>query len=300
MMQTPGRNIIDCNVMQKFGIRANAIPEGSFFINQPVSLLESYGWYIGAALLALLLESILIFILVLSLRNRKEALKALSLLSSRLLTSQEEEQRRIAMELHDQTGQDILFLRLQLQGLKTRLRNDQNTLKEECDKILTHTTRIIDDVRRMAYGLNPSELQTLGLCAALKALIQNFSEQTRIPVHYHMEALEKDGFRPETQIVLYRIFQEALTNIFKHARAKAVGIDVRRQGNCLSISIKDDGQGFDPNRYRMSEPNVDRGMGLSALKLRSRMIGADLTIESQPGHGTEIKLSVPIKENKIP
>jgi PAS domain S-box-containing protein len=230
--------------------------------------------------------------------ERKQAEDALRLLSSRLLTSQEEEQRRIAMELHDQTGQDIIFLKLQLQALKNLMRKDQKNLKKECDKVLTLTDRIIEDVRRMAHGLSPSQLQTLGLCAALRALIHNFCEKTFVPIRYDVEALEI-GFRPETQIVLYRIFQEALTNIYKHARAKKVRIDVCRQGDNLSISIKDDGQGFDPCRYRTSDPTVERGMGLSALQLRSCMIGADLKILSQPGQGTEITLFVPIKGNSV-
>jgi PAS domain S-box-containing protein len=228
--------------------------------------------------------------------ERKHAEDTLRLLSSRLLTSQEEEQRRIAMELHDQTGQDILFLKLQLQALKRRLRKDQDNLKNECDKILTLTDRIIEDVRRLAHGLSPSQLQALGLRTAVKALIQNFSDKTRIPIHHDVEALD-NGFRLETEIVLYRIFQEALTNIYKHAQAKTVRIDVFRQGNTLSISIKDDGQGFVPYRDRTDEPTLARGMGLSALELRSRMIGADLKISSQPGQGTEINLFMPVKGN---
>lgn len=131
-----------------------------------------------------------------------------------------------------------------------------------------------------------------------QAEICRHAEKTLIPIRFDVEALD-NGFRPETQIVLYRIFQEALTNIYKHARAKTVRIDVRRQGNHLSISIRDDGQGFDPCRYRTSEPTVERGMGLSALELRSRMIGADLKISSQPGHGTDINLFVPLKGNSV-
>jgi PAS domain S-box-containing protein len=228
--------------------------------------------------------------------ERKHAEDALQWLSSRLLTCQEQEQRRIAMELHDQTGQDIIFLKLQLQALKNRLERDQTNLKKECDKILTLTDRIIEDVRRLAHGLSPSQLQALGLCAALKALIHNFSEKTLIPICYDVETLDNE-FRPETEIVLYRIFQEALTNIYKHARAKKVWIDVCRQGNSLLISIKDDGRGFDSGHHLTSEPAVERGMGLSALELRSRMIGADLKISSQPSQGTEINLSVPINGN---
>ena len=230
--------------------------------------------------------------------ERKQAEDTLRLLSSRLLTSQEEEQRRIAMELHDQTGQDIIILKLQLQTLKKQLREDQHSLIEEFDKLLTSIDRIIEDVRRLSHGLSPSQLQTLGLRPALKELIQNFSEKTRIPIRFDVEALN-DGFRPETEIVLYRIFQEALTNIYKHARAKKVWIDVGRQGNRLSISIRDDGRGFAPCRYRTADTTVARGMGLSALELRSRMIGADLEISSQPGQGTDIHLCVPMKSNSV-
>lgn len=230
--------------------------------------------------------------------ERKQAEDSLRLVSSQLLTSQEDEQRRIAMELHDQTGQDILFLKLQLQTLKNQLRKDQNNLRTECDKILILTNRIIEDIRRLAHGLSPNQLQILGLRDALKSLIRNFSEKTFIPIRYDLEALD-NGFRPETQIVLYRIFQEALTNIYKHARANRVRINVSRQDNNLSISIRDNGQGFDSCRYRKSDPAVERGMGLSAMELRSRMIGADLKISSQPEQGTEISLLVPIKGNGV-
>jgi two-component system, NarL family, sensor histidine kinase UhpB len=229
--------------------------------------------------------------------ERKRSEETLRVLSSRLLTAQEEEQCRIAMELHDQTGQDLNVLKLHLASFQNRLRKDQANLKEEVGKILIFTDGIIEDVRRLAHGLSPSHLQVLGLCAALKAMIRNFSEKTGIPIQFDVDALDK-AFPAETNIVLYRIFQEALTNIYKHARAKTVRIAVRRRSNALSIEIQDDGRGFDPCRYRMSEPDMDRGMGLSALELRAQMIGADLKLSSQPGHGTQINLLVPIKEKR--
>ena len=134
-------------------------------------------------------------------------------------------------------------------------------LKNECDKILTFTDGIIEDVRRLFHGLSPNQLETIGLCAALTALFRNFSEKTRIPIRYDVEALEK-GFPTETQIVLYRIFQEALTNTYKHARAKTVRTDVSRQGDTIAIKIKDDGHGFDPCDYHMSEPTARAGNGV--------------------------------------
>lgn len=225
--------------------------------------------------------------------ERKRGEETLRILSSRLLTSQEEEQRRIAMELHDQTGQDLNVLKLYMSSLQDRLRKDQAPLKEELGKLLAIVDGIIDDVRRLAHGLSPSQLEVLGLRAALNALIRNFSEKTRIPIRFDVQALET-RFKPETQIVLYRIFQEALTNIYKHARAKTVRIRVQQRGDALFITIKDDGRGFDTSRYRTGDPAVERGMGLSALELRTRMIGAGLKISSQPGKGTQIALLVPL------
>jgi PAS domain S-box-containing protein len=227
--------------------------------------------------------------------EHKRTAETLRILSSRLLTAQEDEQRRIAMELHDQTGQDLSVLKLHLATLKTRLRKDQANLKEAFQKVLTVTDGIIEDVRRLAHGLSPSQLEALGLNAALGALIRNFSEKTGIPIHYDLNALE-NIFPPETQIVLYRIFQEALTNIYKHARAKSVLIKADRQSNTVFIKIKDDGQGFDPDSYARRDPaDVERGMGLSAMELRATMIGAGLKIFSQPGKGTEIILLVPAR-----
>jgi PAS domain S-box-containing protein len=233
-------------------------------------------------------------VVFLDITERKRMKNALRLLSSRLLTSQEEEQRRIAMELHDQTGQDLNVLKLYLEALKSRLRKDQAALKAECDKILTYIDRIIEDVRRLAHGLSPSQLDALGLCAALKALIRTFSEKTRIPIRFNIDALDK-AFPSQAEIVLYRLFQEALTNIYKHARAKTIQIDVGRQGDAISIAIRDDGQGFDPDLFGRGDPTrVERGMGLSAMEVRAHMIGAEFTISSQPNEGTEIKLLVPI------
>jgi PAS domain S-box-containing protein len=226
--------------------------------------------------------------------ERKQAEERLRILSSRLLTAQEEEQHRIAMELHDQTGQDLNVLKLHIASLRNRLRKDQASLKEEVGKILTFTDGVIEDVRRLAHGLSPSQLQVLGLCAALRALIRNFSEKTGVPIQFDGDALDK-VLPSETEIVLYRIFQEALTNIYKHAEAKMVRIKVSPRCDALLIEIQDDGRGFDPCSYRMSEPTADRGMGLSALELRAQMIGADFKISSQPGKGTHISLLVPIK-----
>lgn len=225
--------------------------------------------------------------------ERKQAEETMRLLSSRLLTSQEEEQRRIAMELHDQTGQDLNVLKLHLCSFRDRLREQKLSLCDELDRILGTVDGIIEDIRRLAHGLSPNQLEVLGLRAALTALIRNFSEKTGIPIRFDVDAVDMN-FGREKQIILYRIFQEVLTNIYKHAGARTVQIDAHRQGEGLAISIVDDGCGFDISSYRASGSALDRGMGLSALELRAQMIGGELKILSQPGEGTKIDLLVQI------
>jgi signal transduction histidine kinase len=213
-------------------------------------------------------------------------------LSGRLLKAQEEEQRRIAMDLHDQTGQDLNVLKLRLAAIAHKLRKDQTGLKDECWQVLEFASRIIDDVRRIAHGLNPSLLEILGLRAALQQLIRDFSQGNRIQVIAETEALEMVRDR-SSQLTLYRIIQEALTNASKHAKAATVRIIARVADTRLNLFIQDDGQGFDLLHFRDARKG-QRGMGLDAMALRARMIGAEWNIVSQPAQGTQITLSLPL------
>ncbi|MDX9786018.1 MAG: PAS domain-containing protein [Desulfobacterales bacterium] len=224
---------------------------------------------------------------------RKLAEEKLHFLSTQLLVSKEKEQHRIAMELHDQTGQDLMVLKLRLEAIKNRMRKDQPKLKREVEETLVFVDEIVEDIRRLVYGLSPDQLQSLGLSAAVSAMIRNYSQKTGIPVDLDVTALNV-AFAPEKEIVLYRIFQEALTNIYKHAHARKIRIDIYRQKDALFLKIKDDGTGFNLGSYQKSTAGGERGMGLAAMELRARMIAADLKIVSGPGEGTEISLLVPI------
>jgi PAS domain S-box-containing protein len=214
--------------------------------------------------------------------------KTLDELSKHLLTMQEEEQRRIALELHDGCGQNLNVLKLRLKGLQRNLPSDASALAGECNLLMTLTDNILDEIRTIAHGLKPSTLETLGLVPATRQMIRDFSNQNNVYVEKCIDLLDRIDHQT-VQVCLYRIFQEALTNIHKHARATWVLFAVKHENQTLCITIKDNGIGFD-DRKSFDASNGGKGMGLHAMALRCRMIDADLNIDSQPGTGSRLRI----------
>jgi PAS domain S-box-containing protein len=225
-----------------------------------------------------------------------ESLDALQHLSSHLLTIQEGEQRRIALELHDGCGQNLNVMKLHLTGLKNQLPADATGCIKKCDDLLTDFDNVIDDIRNIAYGLKPATLDVFGLTVATRQMAQEFAAAANLKIEMKIESLDqvKDS---KVQICLFRIFQEALTNVHKHAHASWVMMAARREGDTIHIRIKDNGTGFDAQKQYYQE-NGQMGMGLSAMALRCRMIGATLSIDSKSGKGTRLAICVPCPNPK--
>ena len=221
----------------------------------------------------------------------RESVDALRDLSSHLMTVQEDEQRRIAMELHDGCGQDLNVLKLRLKGLQNQLPAQATDLIDTCDGLLAYSDKIINDIRNIAHGLKPAALDALGLVAASRQMFRDFSSLAKIQVDLDIEGLGqiKD---PLIQVCLFRIFQEALSNIHKHAQATQVRVFANRDGSVLCIRIQDNGIGFSVNQQPYRTISC-KGMGLSTLALRCRMIGAELSIDSQADEGTCLTISLP-------
>ena len=226
----------------------------------------------------------------------RESMDTLHDLSSHLLTVQENEQRRIAMELHDGCGQDLNVMKLHLKGLQNQLPADATGLIKTCDGLLTYFDKVINDIRNIAHGLKPAALDALGLSIATRQMIQEYVTTTNLKIETDIELLDqvKDS---KAQVCLFRIFQEALTNIHKHARASWVLMAAKREGDTIRIRIEDNGIGFDV-QGKFYRTNSRAGMGLSALLLRCRMIGADLSINSEAGKGTRLAIRVPCPNPK--
>jgi signal transduction histidine kinase len=203
-----------------------------------------------------------------------------------IVQAQEEERRRLARELHDETGQALASILLGLKALEDT--EDTATLKDSVAILRERVVETLHDVRRLAVELRPAALDDFGLEPALDRLTSAFAEQTGIEVELEAR-LREDRLPGEIETVLYRIVQEALTNIVKHARAERVSIVITQKPQTVSAVIEDDGQGFDPRKIR------DGGIGLIGMQERISLVDGRMAIESTPGAGTTIAVEVPLQ-----
>jgi signal transduction histidine kinase len=202
----------------------------------------------------------------------------------RVVEAQEAERRRLARELHDETGQALTSILLGLKGLEEQLGADDSRAAVADLRELVVST--LQDVRRLAVELRPTALDDFGLVAALERLTESFAEQSRIPVDFQ-SALPPQRLPEEVETALYRIVQESLTNVVKHAHASRVSVLLTRRNGSVAAVVEDDGRGFD-----LSEV-PDGGFGLLGMRERVAALGGRLELESGES-GTTIVAEVPV------
>jgi len=225
----------------------------------------------------------------------KESEERLKLLSMELMKSQERERARISKELHDELGQSLAILKHRVRSIGKKLTACQPQLSHDNDATVEFVDEIIEKVRQISRDLNPSGLDDMGLCSALRSLADNFMREYEIPVSLDIQ--EVDGlFGKESERNLYRIFQEALTNIAKHADARHVNVQISKGAQYVRFLIEDDGKGFDAAEVRARDKRR-RGLGLVVMEERADLIGGTLEITSREvSGGTRILLTVPIEK----
>ncbi|MHB9072826.1 MAG: PAS domain-containing protein [Desulfobaccales bacterium] len=226
----------------------------------------------------------------------RESEERLRYLTSQLLHAQEKERRYLALELHDDLGQSLMVLKMQLRAIEKTVPPEQWRAKEECVHCLDYLNGVIDNVRRLARNLRPSVLDDLGLAAGLRVLGEEFCKYHEIELSLEMDDIE-GLFSRDEEINLYRIFQETLTNIAKHAQARKVSIIIRRSPDGVSFQVADDGVGFDLDQVLVRDA-AKKGLGLAALEERMHILGGALTIKAQEHRGTEVSFTVPRTETK--
>lgn len=226
----------------------------------------------------------------------RQSERELHFLSSQLLNAQERERRRISVELHDELGQALLVLKLKVRSIQRALGTDREGLKRECDEVIGYINEVTENVRRLSRDLSPSILEDLGLSVAIRKLVETSLTHCNVESSLEMTELD-DLFSPGCKITVYRILQECLTNIAKHAQAGRVAIVIRRQDARVFISVEDDGKGFDVQESFDRDP-TKKGLGLSAMSERVRMLGGSLDIWSQKGAGTRTTFTVPLNEGE--
>jgi PAS domain S-box-containing protein len=227
----------------------------------------------------------------------EESEKQLHHLSSQLLTAQETERRRISRELHDELGGALAVLKLRFNLIERNLHQDQTKLLEECQHSLSYIDQVIENVHRLTKDLSPHVLEDLGLTAALRWLIGNFTRSYGIDVTFNL--IEVDHLFPGNgQIIVYRMIQEALNNIGKHSGAKHISVSTENHIGEISFWVEDDGKGFDVFKVFSKNPS-EKGLGLVTMNERARMLGGSFHLWSEEGKGTRIRLSIPLNKGGI-
>jgi two-component system sensor histidine kinase UhpB len=221
----------------------------------------------------------------------KESEEQLRFLSSQLLTAQETERRRISRELHDELGQALAVLKLRTDFIKESLDKDRRKAREECERSLRYIDQVIENVRRLSRDLSPPVLQDVGLTAAIKWLVDNVTNNRQARVKLDIMEVD-DLFSEDAKIMIYRIIQEALTNIVRYAEAKNVSVTIKKNGNAITFRIEDDGKGFNVVQA-IAKDAVKRGLGLTTMDERVRILRGILDLRSEEGYGTQISFTIP-------
>ncbi len=224
--------------------------------------------------------------------QRKANAKELQELSGLLINAQEVERARIARDLHDNVGQRVAMLSIDVELIKQGLAESDVVLREQLDKVNQHTAELSRDIRTLSHQLHSAMLDHAGLPAATRQLCTQVSQQHGIAVK--VTDLGVPGTLPhDISLCMFRILQESLNNMVKHSGAKSAEVTLVAYDNVLELRIADSGRGFDPE-VRKS------GLGLISMKERLRLVGGKLSLRSAPDAGTEITAQVPLSKGTMP
>lgn len=230
--------------------------------------------------------------LVAEVHERRAAEERVKKLLRQIVNAQEEERRRISRELHDTLGQQLAALHMSIELIKSKS-DGEVWLTEEVERMRQIFDRVNSDVDYLAWELRPLSLDLGGLDAALETFVKEWSQQFGIEAGYQAVSIDGARFGREVEINLYRIFQEALQNIHKHAGATRVNVLLEKNDGHAVLVIEDNGKGY---VAEAGAPADDKGMGLTNMRERAALIGGSVEIESAPGAGTTIFIRVPVRE----
>jgi two-component system NarL family sensor kinase len=208
-------------------------------------------------------------------------------LAKSIIQAQERERQRVAVELHDGINQLLASTKHRIHGIEQRLNGHGGELHEDVVQTRKLLERTIQEVRLISRNLRPSELDDLGLLAAIRTLASEFGVRSGIKVELNLRPLSR-ALSPEIELTIYRIFQEALTNVERHSEATAVSILLTQTSRNVQLVIRDDGRGFDPATAGKSR------FGLANMYERASHVDGKCAIDSSPTEGTTIRLRIPI------
>lgn len=246
-------------------------------------------WKYTAALVGTLLTVLMVSLLRIHLLRRR--LERQLAFSRQILESQESERHRIAANLHDSLGQNLLVIKNQAR-LAMQPASGESALRQRLDEISGCASQAIEEVREITHALRPYQLDRLGLTQTIRATVSRAAENSSILFASHADDIDA-LLDKESEIHVYRIVQEAVNNILKHSAGTEAAVVVKRLTATVSLSVRDNGCGFDAGAMRSSDSH-DVGHGISGIKERVRILGGTFVIDSRPGHGTTLSIEIPV------
>ena len=246
---------------------------------RPVILEKGDGWFL--------------FMVVLSDTGERRRLEEnMHLYLQQATRAQEEERKRLAMELHDQTIQDLVALSRRLDALKSPVFSEGEGPAQELDRIRRQISDIIQAIRQISQNLRPPALDRLGLLPALGHLVSEFNRQGLASARVNTEG-KQIRLGEETELTLFRITQEALNNALRHAQATRLEVLVKFESAKVELRINDNGKGFDPQKTWLRVAQ-NANLGLLGMQERAHLIGGSFSLVSEPGKGTTVVVQVPL------
>jgi signal transduction histidine kinase len=262
------------------GLFALSKREAGYFNEEHVKLAEAMSSQASVAV-----ENSILF------QQMQAATVRMRALSRRLIEAQESERRTLARELHDEAGQALASLRFGLRLLDREI-GKGGDVSGRAAELVERTDAVIDSLHRLAADLRPASLDHLGLEAALRQYSRLAGSKLGVEVHFKARGMKSERFSTEVETALYRVVQEAMANVARHARATRADVLLQRHGDRVTVMVEDNGVGFEPDEVRQ---RGDR-LGLLGLEERAEALGGTLTVESAPGAGTTVVVEVPIAD----
>jgi PAS domain S-box-containing protein len=222
--------------------------------------------------------------------DRKRAQQEIQALNERLISAHEEERMRIARELHDDLSQQIAALSISASNLKQRLSGEKAEAREQVESLRLKLVQLAESVRHLSHQLHPAMLEYAGLAATLRSYCAEFSSLSGVNVSFHAsEAF--DHLSPTMALCIYRVTQEALQNVAKHALAKDAEVWLTGSNGLVSLTVSDRGAGCSRNRAGAS-----RGLGLISMQERAKLVKGTFEFRSEPNRGTTVRVRIPMSE----
>lgn len=234
---------------------------------------------------------------LLEVSSQLEDLQHRQLLGLKIIKAQEEERQRVAREIHDGPAQLMSNVVLKAEICERMIDVDLNKARDELRNLKKVVRDSLQDVRKIIYNLRPMSLDDLGLVPTLQRYVLTFQEESGIAVSFQTRGVNTE-IKPVISLTVFRIVQEALNNVTKHAIASNISINLEFLNNELKLNIYDDGIGFDTEKLKVRSEDISSGFGLVSMNERIELLSGEMNIDSEPGRGTRLNIMIPFTQEE--